>query len=131
VVVVPAGHRLAGAGPVTVRDLADEPLIAPLATSAMRPPFERAFGRQGVEPRVVAEAATNEMVLELVRAGAGVTLATSSSLASVVTRGAVPVQVSDLPTTSIALVMRRGETPTPAAKAFLSLAVERAAELPD
>jgi len=125
VAVVPATHRLAGRAAIDVSDLAGEPLVAPPATSAMRPPFDATFEAHGVAPRVVAEGATHEMVLELVRAGVGCTIATDASVAPVVGRGAVALEVVGFPSTTMVLVMRKGQTPTPAARAFRDVATRR------
>src|SRR5262249_38305639 len=97
VAIVPEGHRLAGHSSVCIADLRGERMVAPLATSTMRPVFDALFRRHGVEPEVVAEAATDEMVLELVRAGVGCTVTFASSAAPVVGRGAVPLNIVDQP----------------------------------
>jgi DNA-binding transcriptional LysR family regulator len=125
VVVVPEGHALAKRGAVRIEDLGGEGMVAPLASSTMRPAFDDLFRRHGVEPRVVAEAATNEMVLELVRAGVGSTVTLASSAASVTGRGAEALEVIDQPTNRFLLLTRARQAPTPAGRAFRQLAVER------
>ena len=85
--VVPAGHRLDGQGPVSLAELNGEPLVGPLPTSSLRPLFDAGFRAVDVEPRVVAEAATHEMMLELVRASVGSTLSLVSGAATVEGRG--------------------------------------------
>ena len=67
VIVVPAGHHLAGRSQITIADLAGERIVAPLERSMMRPLFDAVFRHGGVEPRIVVEVATNDMALELVR----------------------------------------------------------------
>jgi DNA-binding transcriptional LysR family regulator len=121
VVVVPADHPLADRGAVTISDLADERLVAPLASSAMRPQFDDTFHRNGLEPNVVAEAAMNEMVLELVRAGTGSTIATASSVATVVGRGVVALDLIGHAESEVVLVTRAGQPLTPATRAFRDL----------
>jgi DNA-binding transcriptional LysR family regulator len=125
VVVVPAQHRLAGRSTVDIGDLRGERMVAPLMTSTMRPVFDALFHRHGVEPEVVAEAATNEMVLELVRAGVGCTVTFASSAAPVVGRGAIALAIGDQPPDRFLLVTRSRQQPTPAARALRDLAVER------
>jgi DNA-binding transcriptional LysR family regulator len=125
VVVVPEGHRLARRSPVTIGDLRGERTVAPLMTSTMRPVFDAMFRRHGVEPEVVAEAATDEMVLELVRAGVGCTVTFASGAAGVVGRGAVALAIAGQGPTTFLLVTRTRQDPTPAAGAFADLAVQR------
>ena len=125
VVVVPEGHRLAAQRSVRIADLRGERVVAPLATSTMRPVFDALFRRNGVKPEVVAEAATGEMVLELVRAGVGCTVTFASSAAAVVGRGALALGIVDQPANTFLLVTRTRQSPTPAARAFCDLAVQR------
>jgi DNA-binding transcriptional LysR family regulator len=124
-VVVPDGHRLADRDSVSIRDLHGERIVAPLATSTMRPVFDELFHRNGVEPHVVAEAATNEMVLELVRVGVGCTVTFASSAAPVVGRGALALEIADPRPDTFQLVTRSRQAPTPAARALVNLALER------
>jgi DNA-binding transcriptional LysR family regulator len=121
VVVVPAGHPLADRGTITIAELDGERMVAPPRSSAMRPSFDDAFQRNRLEPNVVAEAAANEMVLELVRVGVGCTIAASSSVASVADRGVYILDLAGYIESDIVLVTRAGQPLTPAAKAFRDL----------
>jgi DNA-binding transcriptional LysR family regulator len=121
-IVVPAGHRLAGSGPVSLQELAHEPLVGPLPNSPMRPLFEEAFRAARVEPRVVVEAATHEMMLELVRSGIGCTMSPVSSAATVLGRGANLVDILPTQEMTIVMVTRKDQQPTPAAQTFRALA---------
>jgi DNA-binding transcriptional LysR family regulator len=125
VVVVPAGHRLAGYSQITLADLAGERIVAPLQRSMMRPLFDAVFRNGGVEPQIAAEAATNDLALELVRAGVGCAVTVASSVGPVAGRGAVAVAIVDQAPIETLLVMRSRQEPTPAARAFRDLAVER------
>lgn len=125
VAVVPKGHPLAGHRSICVADLGGERIVAPLATSRMRPAFDALFHRHGVQPRVVADAATNEMVLELVRAGVGCTVTVEPDAALVAGRGAVILEIEDQASNEVLLLMRTRQEPTPAARAFRDLTVER------
>ncbi len=124
-VIVPEGHRLAGQGAVDIGELRGERMVAPLASSTMRPVFDELFRRHGVEPVVVAEAATNEMVLELVWAGVGCTVTFASSAAPVLGRGAIGLQLTDQRPNSFMLLTRTRQEPTPATRAFRDLALGR------
>jgi DNA-binding transcriptional LysR family regulator len=123
-IVIPDGHRLTGSGPVSMQELADEPLVGPLPTSPMRPLFEEAFRAAQVEPRVVVEAATHEMMLELVRAGVGCTVSPVSSAATVLGRGVTLVDIAPTHEMTIVMVTRKDQQPTPAAQAFRTLAAQ-------
>ena len=124
VLVVPEGHPFTGRAEVAVPELAGERMVAPLVTSAARPMFDALFQRQDVQPHVVAEAATEETVLELVRAGVGCTVTFASSAAIVAGRGACAVPVSDHPPNVFQLLTRARQVPTPAAQAFRDFAAE-------
>ena len=128
VVVVPQGHKLAGRKTVRIEDLEGHEMVAPLASSTMRPVFDDLFLRQGVAPHVVAEAATNEMVLELVRAGVGCTITFASSAAAVTGRGAEALELIDHPANRFLLIMRARQDSTPAARAFRQMAIDRFGE---
>ena len=80
VIVVPAGHPLADRTQITIADLAGERIVAPLERSMMRPLFDAVFRHGGVEPQIAAEVATNDMALELVRAGVGCAVTVASSV---------------------------------------------------
>jgi DNA-binding transcriptional LysR family regulator len=121
-IVVPSGHRLEGRGPVSLRELSREPLVGPLPTSPMRPLFDDMFRTAQVEPRVVVEAGTHEMMLELVRAGIGCTISSVSGAAPVIGRGAVVVDLVPLNEATVVLGMRKDQQPTPAARAFRDVA---------
>ena len=122
VVLVPDGHRLSTRTTVTIRDLRGERLVAPLGTSTMRPAFDHLVQRHGVDAEVVAEAATAEMVAELVRAGVGCTVTFASSAPPVVGRGAVALAIDDAPEQMFLVVRRSRQQPTPAARALVDLA---------
>jgi hypothetical protein len=123
--MVPEGHRLAGRKQVAMADLEGERIVAPLQRSMMRPLFDAVFRRHGFIPVIAAEGATNDMTLELVRAGVGCAVTVASSVAPAVGRGAVAIELADQAPTDISLVTRRRQDPTPAACAFRDLALER------
>jgi DNA-binding transcriptional LysR family regulator len=69
--ILPAGHRLAGLSVIEPGDLAGEPMIALARRFPSRIEAERIFAAAGVTPRIVAEAVTSSLVVELVRKGVG------------------------------------------------------------
>ena len=125
VIVVPAGHRLAGRSQITIADLAGERIVAPLERSMMRPLFDAVFRHGGVEPRIAAEVATNDMALELVRAGVGCAVTVASSVVPVDGRrgGRGEDRRSGADRDAPRDAVTAG--PDPAARAFRDLAVER------
>ena len=108
---------------MSIGDLDGERMVAPLATSTMRPVFDALFRRNGVEPDVVAEGATNEQVLELVREA--VCTVTFARARRPSWPGAVALQITDHPPNNFLLITRTRQDPTPAAVAFRELARER------
>ena len=62
---------------------------------------------------------------QLVRAGVGCTVTVASSAAAVLGRGALALEIIDQPPNQAVLVTRKRQDPTPAARAFRDLAVER------
>lgn len=129
VVVFPEGHRLASATSIDLGCLRGEPIVGSLATSTMRPLFDGMFRSHGFEPNVIAEAATTEMTLELVRAGVGCTVTFASSVRAVLGRGVAVVEIAGVAPTTIALVTRARQEPTPAVRALTELAARRPAAL--
>jgi DNA-binding transcriptional LysR family regulator len=125
VAVVPRGHRLEGRTSVSMEELVKERIVGPLPTSPLRTAFDDMFREASVEPNVVAEGATNEMMLELARAGVGCTIASRSSAAMVENRGAAVVEIVPSNSTTVVLAMRKDQQPTPAAQALRALAERR------
>jgi len=74
VLVVPAGHRLAGRTVVERDELLDEPFVGREAGSGTRALVERTLDEARVAPRIVMELPSGEAVVRAVAAGAGVTV---------------------------------------------------------
>ncbi|MEO6503582.1 MAG: LysR substrate-binding domain-containing protein [Jatrophihabitantaceae bacterium] len=72
--LLPAGHRLAGAGPLRLAALAAERWVAPLADSPGALNLDRLAARAGFLPRVSFRSNDYSVVRGLVRAGLGVAL---------------------------------------------------------
>jgi DNA-binding transcriptional LysR family regulator len=79
VAAVDAGHRLAGRRTVTLRTLADEPLIALPRGTGGRTALERGFAAIGVAPRVALEAGDPRVLMDLARRGLGVAILPASA----------------------------------------------------
>lgn len=74
VAVAASGHAFAGRAAVAPRDLADATYITHHTRPERGREYELLFTRQGILPRRVVSAGVTEAVLQLVRAGEGVTI---------------------------------------------------------
>ncbi|TCM45830.1 LysR family transcriptional regulator [Kribbella sp. VKM Ac-2568] len=120
VLIVARDHPLAAAGSVTLGDLAGERFVEPPAQWAIRVVVDDAFRAAGITRRIACEVNEWTMVLDLVAAGVGVTLApTGFDLAP---RVAAAVRL--VPLTGVELVRRidlvlpQGHAASPAARRF-------------
>jgi DNA-binding transcriptional LysR family regulator len=107
VLVVRSDHHLAGRGAVTLADLAGERLIMRKGGSTSRRVLVRALEREEVEVRVALEV-DREGVLEAVRAGLGVTVATTAEIADHRNFSVVAIEdsVGDLYTDAFVVCLR-------------------------
>lgn len=96
-VVLPAGHRLAGAGQLQLGDLAQEPWVL-TPRSSWEPwhrKYDHDFAAAGFSPNVVQRGSSVQSLLALVAAGVGVTR--------------LPLSARSLRDTGVAFVPLRGE----------------------
>ena len=80
VAALPANHRLAKSDEIDLAELADDPFVVfpGIVGSSVRDALVRACMESGFSPRIAQEAPDTYTILELVAAGAGVTLTVSS-----------------------------------------------------
>lgn len=78
VLVVPAGHRLAGARRVTLREIAEETFVDFVGGSPARAQSDQAFAAAGLSRDVAYEAGVVELMTGLVARGLGVALLPSA-----------------------------------------------------
>ena len=71
-VIVPKGHPLLDAGPLTLELLAEQPLVTYVFGFTGRSKLDEAFSRKGLEARVVFTAADADVLKTYVRLGLGV-----------------------------------------------------------
>lgn len=71
--VMPAGHALAGSGPVGCDELVDEPMLVRRSCEAL-PLVSQFFTARGVRPFMAARSASEERIAGYVRAGLGLTV---------------------------------------------------------
>ncbi|MER6428904.1 MULTISPECIES: LysR family transcriptional regulator [unclassified Streptomyces] len=78
VLVVPAGHRLAGASRVTLGEIAEETFVDFVAGTPARAQSDRAFTAAGLVRDVAYEAGVVELIIRLLERGLGVALLPSA-----------------------------------------------------
>ncbi len=77
-----ADHALARKARIGPADLARQPMIALTRRFSLRARFDSAFADAGFAPAIVMEAATGELVVELVKAGVGLAILNPFAIAS-------------------------------------------------
>jgi DNA-binding transcriptional LysR family regulator len=124
--ITPPGHPLLKKRGLSLADLVGVPLIVFERGSTGRQHVLNGFYKLGLSPRIDMEATTTGIVVKMVEAGLGVSLVPLMPN-GIVTRG-VKVGVRQLPAQNGApqlapidsgILIRRGETPHPAAEAFI------------
>src|SRR4051812_5855269 len=79
VAAVAPGHPLAGRAAITLRRLADEPLIALPRGTGGRTALDRGFAAAGLHPRIALEAGDPRVLMDLARRGLGVAIVPASA----------------------------------------------------
>ncbi|WP_337268281.1 LysR family transcriptional regulator [Oryzifoliimicrobium ureilyticus] len=73
-VVLPPGHRLAAAGPISLADVVQERLVLAQTGTSLRDVINLALSRLDTHVEPVLETNASEMLKKLVKSGAGITL---------------------------------------------------------
>jgi DNA-binding transcriptional LysR family regulator len=107
--LLPAGHRLAGAGPVRLAALAGERWVAPLADSPGALNLERLAARAGFLPRISFRSNDYSVVRGLVAAGLGVALVPGLGISE--TDGVLPTPLAGRPPRRTVLALHRPAAP--------------------
>ncbi len=128
-VVLPAGHRLAGEGPLDLADLAEDPMVL-LDAPPSSGHATACCAAAGFAPRVVYRARTYETARSFVGRGLGWTLLLQQPSADVTYEG-MPVVVRDigspaLPAVAVDVVWHPESLPSRASRALVALAVRMA-----
>ncbi len=128
---LPAGHRLAGRGPVSLADLRDEEWIVGRDSTSMLDLVVAATRRQGYEPRTDFHSMDFQVILSAVGAGLGVALVPPLALI-----GSYPnveiTRVSDLEIDrTIWAAIRKGSKGNPGIAAVLEALQQAAADIAD
>ncbi|MCR4440093.1 MAG: LysR family transcriptional regulator [bacterium] len=121
------GHRLAGRARVTLREIAQEPLILYERCNSIRRCIDEVFERAGLWPTVRIEAGGAEVIKEYVRRGLGVTIISGISLSVQDAQPLAMIPVTEyLGELGYGVAIRKGKYLSPVAKEFLRiLGVER------
>lgn len=119
--LLPAGHALAGAARLSVRDIVGEPLIGVDAGDPYGALTARPFETAGVERHLAVKARFAQTVVALVRHGAGVAVIDEFSVADPELPGIVRVPLVETAPIEIFVVRKAGRVPS----AFADYAVER------
>ena len=121
-VVVPAGHPLLRDQPLTLKKLAEYPLIAYPATFNGRATVEAAFAAAGVKPRIVCSATDADVCKAYVQLGMGVSVLATLAFDPAADHGLVALDAGHLFRPSIlSLVFRKHGYLTRPLTSFLSL----------
>jgi DNA-binding transcriptional LysR family regulator len=120
VVLVPASHRLAGAGEVRLAELAGERFVDMLRGFGNRTAVDRAFDVAGIPRRVQVEVPDLTTVPDYVRAGLGVAVVPEIDLAEVPGVVRLPLADAELAWT-LSTITLSGKRPSRAVNALLDL----------
>jgi DNA-binding transcriptional LysR family regulator len=122
VLVVPAGHRLAGASRLTLREIAEEPFVDFVAGTPGRAQSDQAFAAAGLAREVAYETGAVELITRLIARGLGVALLPSAFIRPLAADdpGLALVPVADGPHRVEYLAWSRFN-PSPATRAMLGV----------
>jgi DNA-binding transcriptional LysR family regulator len=125
-IAVPSEHEFAGRNSISIDDLDGVSLVGPPHTTPQRQHVDALFFGSGLTPSYVAEADTQEMMLELVRAGVGVTFCplVSASDGHKHRGGIVVLELKPASVATVMVLLSRGQQPTAAAIAFFEMACQ-------
>ncbi|MGQ4382728.1 LysR family transcriptional regulator [Streptomyces sp. SAS_270] len=122
VLVVPAGHPLAGASRVTLREIAEETFVDFVAGTPARAQSDQAFAAAGLVRDVAYEAGVVELITRLIARGLGVALLPSAFIRPLAAAdpGLALISVADGPHRVEYLAWSRFN-PSPATRAMLEV----------
>jgi DNA-binding transcriptional LysR family regulator len=123
IAVVPPGHFLLDAGPVTAAQFCAEPFLMREPGSGTREVIERALAHQGITVKPAMSLGSTEAIKRGVASGLGVAMISKLALGMEIEMGLLrPLALSDLSITRPLHVVRlRGRSESAAVRAFLPL----------
>ena len=124
-VVLPAGHRLAGRARVKLAELAGERFVSFLEGTRLRELLVAGAREAGFEPRIAFESDQVRRIRDMVALGLGVTLLPGSDVSAEGDERLAVARVTD-PTLrrDVTLAWRAGRRLAPAARAFRDMALQ-------
>ncbi|SNR54547.1 LysR family transcriptional regulator [Puniceibacterium sediminis] len=108
VAILPEGHRLAEQAVISVRDLANEPLIGVDPSDPYGAAMARPFREAGIEPNHSMRGRFAQTVVSLVRHGLGVALIDEFSVAEVYMPGLARRPIAESVPVTISVVTKKG-----------------------
>jgi DNA-binding transcriptional LysR family regulator len=124
VVVLPIEHPLAGDELLRLRDLVDEPFISFREGARLRELLMASAAQAGFEPHIALESNESRRIRSLVSRGLGVAILPRSDAAGPGSLVAVCDLIEPSLTRDITLASRAERRPSPAAEAFVALALD-------
>lgn len=126
--LLPPGHPLAGAGSVTLAQMAEYPLALPPAETTVRQMIDIVCSRQGLQLEAVLISNHAKTVLNFVAHGGGLSVASEIAVRHLVAEGAIvalPISDPGMDLRDIEIQTLAGRSLPVAAQAFLELLRER------
>ena len=126
--LLPPGHPLASAGSVTLAQMAGYPLALPPAETTVRQMIDIVCSRQGLQLEAVLISNHAKTVVNFVRLGGGLSVASEIAVRHLVAEGAIvalPISDPGMDLRDIEIQTLAGRSLPVAAQAFLELLKER------
>ncbi len=106
--VVPAGHELASAGPVTLEAVARYPIVTYDTSFTGRTAIDRSFAQRGLKPEIALTALDSDVIKSYVGLGLGVGIVSSMALGQAKEEGLVVLDAAHVfPTQTTRIAFRR------------------------
>jgi DNA-binding transcriptional LysR family regulator len=81
-VILPPDHQLAGKKAISIRDLAEEPIIMKEKGSGTRKLVSELFSKKGLTPNILMETSNTEFIKQLVQRGDGISFLVKAAVAA-------------------------------------------------
>lgn len=121
-------HPLAAKKTVSLRELADEPIIMKETGSGTRKLVNGLFEKKGIGPNILMETSNTEFIKQLVQRGDGVSFVVREAVATEIQEGklaAVPIEKRKI-YLDVSIAYLKDQRLSPAAQAFLDILSEMA-----
>ena len=120
VVIASAEHPLAQRTRLSIKDLANERVLALERGSTSRSLADRIFLQAGLQPRIVMELGSIEVIKRYVEIGLGIAIVPEVAVRSELSEGRLSsLSVGGIPAREVGIVQRTGGHRSPSAEAFI------------